>query len=314
MSERETSGTSRGGWLGAVFAGSIAAALGGAILSGGVALLNLREGRIDVHNGPRIDLSSWQPAGAALVAVGAALLAAAIVLILVGAHGWGKRTELAPPEMAGGYPGDLTGRLDAPSRALWLVKWLLLLPQAIVFGLLWTAFGVVSVAAWFAILFTGRYPRSFFAFSVGVLRWGWRIAFYGYSALGTDAYPPFSLDPKPYPAELSVAYPERLSRGLVLVKSWLLAIPHLLIVGVLVGAATSDGRGASLLGLLVLVAAVGLLFTGRYLPGVFDFVMGLNRWAFRTLVYVALLRDEYPPFRLDQGPTEPSTVVARTTP
>ena len=67
----------------------------------------------------------------------------------------------------------------------------------------------------------------------------------------------------------------------------------------------AEWRGVSVLGVLVLIAAVGLLFTGRYLPGVFDVVLGIDRWAFRTLVYVALLRDDYPPFRLDQGPRSP---------
>jgi hypothetical protein len=92
------------------------------------------------------------------------------------------------------------------------------------------------VVAFFAIHFTARYPRSLFEFNLGVLRWTWRVAFYSYGALGTDHYPPFTLGPEPdYPATLDVAYPGELSRGLVLVKWWLLAIPHYLITGVLLG-------------------------------------------------------------------------------
>lgn len=215
----------------------------------------------------------------------------------------------------GRSPLTFTGHLDeGVSRGLWLVKWLLAIPHYLVLGLLWFALVVTTIAAGLAILFTGRFPRSWFNYSVGVLRWNWRVGFYAYSALGTDRYPPFTLAAGDYPADLDVAYPERLSRGLVLVKWWLLAIPHLLVVALLTGSGgmlrfeSGDGAGArldmSLIGLLVLVAAVILLFTGKYRRDTFDLIVGLNRWVYRVSTYVLLLRDEYPPFRLDQGPTE----------
>jgi hypothetical protein len=214
------------------------------------------------------------------------------------------------------YPLQVDGQLDQPlSRWLWLVKWVLIIPHVIVLVFLWIAFVVLTIVAFFSILFTGRYPRGIFDVNAGVLRWTWRVCFYSYNALGTDRYPPFTLADVPdYPARLNVEYPQALSRGLVLVKWWLLALPHYLVVGVFAGgawagfnAASDHGgwsSGGGLIGLMVLIAGVALLFTGRYPRSIFDFTMGMNRWVFRVCAYATLMTDAYPPFRLDMGAHE----------
>jgi hypothetical protein len=240
-----------------------------------------------------------------IFALGGVLIAIGVLLLVLGIRG--LRGAGAPatvvsggsaPAVRGSYPAALSARLDEPlSRWLWLVKWILLIPHYVVLAFLWIAVVVLTVGAWFAILFTGRYPRGIFDFNVGVLAWTWRVHYYGYNALGTDRYPPFALeDVREYPARLGIEYPERLSRGLIFVK-WLLALPHLIIVSVLAGGGVwgashlhgswhAGWSGAGLIGLLTLFAGVALLFTARYPRGLFDLIMGFNRWVLRTFAYV----------------------------
>src|SRR3982751_2975478 len=218
------------------------------------------------------------------------------------------------------YPLRLTGEL-APglSRWLWLVKCVLVIPHVIVLVFLWIAFVVLTVVAFFAILFTGRYPRAIFDFNIGVLRWSWRVGFYSYTALGTDRYPPFPrADAPDYPARLDVEYPPALSRGLVLVKWWLLALPQYVVVGIFVGGGlwlgvqgthgNNSWAGGGLVGLLVCIAGIVVLFTGRYPRPLYDFILGMDRWVLRVAAYAALMTDRYPPFRMDLGGTDPDRV------
>jgi Domain of unknown function (DUF4389) len=213
------------------------------------------------------------------------------------------------------YPVRLDGRLDPQtSRWLWLIKWLTVIPHVIVLFFLWVAAVVLTIVAGFAILFTTRYPRPIFDFNLGVLRWTWRVWFYAIGAFATDRYPPFSLQPDPtYPADFTVDYPQRLSRGLVLVKWWLLAIPQYAVIAFFTGGwgegwnhDRGTGSGGGLIALLAIIAGVVLLFTSRYPLSIFNFVMGMNRWCARVFAYAMLMRDEYPPFRLDLGGPDPA--------
>jgi len=205
------------------------------------------------------------------------------------------------------YPVTLEGSLDEPlSRWRWLVKWLLALPHWFCLVFLWAGFVLSAFAAFWVLLFTGRYPRRLFDYNVGVLRWTWRVSFYATDAIGTDRYPPFTLAPADYPAELDVPYPERLSRAKAFFKPWLLSLPHWLVVGFFLGwwsAPWADGQPGGPPGLLPVLAVIGaavLLFRGRYPRDVFALVVGMARWVARVAVYAGLMRDEYPPFRLDK--------------
>lgn len=173
-----------------------------------------------------------------------------------------------------------------PGRWVWIFKWLLLFPHYVVLSFLGIGSFVLMVIALFSILFTGKYPKGMFDFNLGVMRWYWRVNFYGYSALGTDKYPSFSLEIDPnYPADLNIDYPERLNNGLVLVK-WLLAFPHWVIIWIF----------SYIQPLLILVSAIVLLFTGKYLPELFKIILGMNRWMYRVFAYVEMT-DIYPPFK-----------------
>jgi hypothetical protein len=260
----------------------------------------------DISVAAKSDLVLW----AALLGLGLGALfgAGAGLLIVLGLRGTQPHhleAAAVPPRQPapGEYPVQAEGELEAGlSRWLWLVKWLLLIPHVVVLAFLWAALVITTIFAFFAILFTERYPPGLFAFNVGVLRWTWRVSWYGYGGLATDRYPPFTLHDVDYPARLSIPYPERLSRGLVLVKWWLLVIPHYLVIGFFLGGGWwwwfNGWPGPGLIVLLVLFAGVVLLVRDRYPRDLYELVLGLDRWVVRVAAYALLMRDEYPPFRL----------------
>lgn len=185
------------------------------------------------------------------------------------------------------------GSIDAPSPRLWLVKWCALaVPHYPILIGLYLVYPLVVLAAGVAILFTGRYPRALFDFNVGVLRWSWRVMNYRFPMNSTEKSPPFTLAPRAdYPGDLEVDYPDRLNRWAVLVKWWLLALPQIVMCWAM----------EALLQVLCVISAVRLLARGTISQDMFDLLMGIVRWRYRVAVYVSLMTDEYPPFRMDLG-------------
>jgi Domain of unknown function (DUF4389) len=203
----------------------------------------------------------------------------------VNSQGGHHELDGLPPSVA--YPLSVRGFSTGPAGVV-AGQVVAADPHYIILLFLWLAFWIVTLIPFFAILFTTRYPKGLFDFNVGVIRWSWRVSFYGYTALATDRYPLFTLADVPdYPARLDIDYPQQLNRWLPLVK-WLLAFPQYILVGALVGSgyvvATTmqDGRAVtystpSLIGASVLIAAIAMLFTTRYPPGLFNLAVGINR-------------------------------------
>jgi hypothetical protein len=199
----------------------------------------------------------------------------------------------APPGGGGGgYPVQVD--LDAPLEVKnWrpLVHWLLIIPYAIVTGILAYALAFCSFIAFFTILFTTRIPDGLYRFMAMCLRVNWRTI--SYAAFLREPYPsweftPSNADPGDDPAKLSVDEQGELNRWLPLVK-WLLIIPHVIVLFFLAIAAY----------FAVIVGFFAVLFTGKWPAGVRDFVVGVARWGNRVYGYAYLMRDEYPPFALD---------------
>ena len=188
------------------------------------------------------------------------------------------------PEVAG-YPlqADIQ-RQEEYSRFMPLIKWLLAIPHFIVLVLLGIGALLALIVAFFAILFTGRYPRGIFDYLVGVYRWAWRVT--AYYMLMVDPYPPFSMDDDPsYPATFDIEYPEHVDRWRVLVH-WLLIIPYHIVATLLLYLSM----------LMSFFAFFTILFTKRYPEGLFNIALVGLKWVARANAYYYWLTIRYPPF------------------
>jgi len=193
-----------------------------------------------------------------------------------------------PPPAPSSYPIRLD--VEYPERlSRWkiFVKWLLALPHLIIVYLLLLVAGVLEFIAFFAVLFTKKWPRGLFDFTVKIYRWTANVTAYSVLLL-RDEYPPFSGEPGEYPVKFEVDYDDNLSRWMIFVK-WLLVIPHLIVLAFVLIAAT----------VVVFIAFFAILFTGRYPRGMFDFVVGSMQWYLRAQAYAFFfMTDRYPPFSL----------------
>ena len=179
------------------------------------------------------------------------------------------------------YPSEL-------NRWLPLIKWLLVVPHFIALFFVGIGAFFVAVYGFFAVLFTGRWPRGAFDYLVGTVRWVYRVV--AYFHLMTDAYPPFSLADDPdHPVRLTVDYPEQIANWRPLVQ-WLLAIPYLIVAGVLVWVA----------GIVSFIGIFVILFTKDLPEGMFNLIAIPLRWQLRGHAYAYWMVDRYPPFSWEE--------------
>jgi hypothetical protein len=190
------------------------------------------------------------------------------------------------PTELGDYPVQLgITRQDEYSRWLPLVKWLLAIPHYVVLVILGIGALFALIGAFFAVLFTGNYPRGIFDFMLGVQRWALRVS--AYVLLMADPYPPFSLDDDPsYPVRLDIAYPEGGVDNWRPLVHWLLIIPYLFVAAILVWVA----------GILEIITFFAILFTRQFPEGLFVFTEVALRWQARANAYYYFMTTRYPPF------------------
>ncbi len=164
----------------------------------------------------------------------------------------------------------------------------IMIPHVFVLIFMSLAAAVLKFIAWWVILFTGKHPKGFFDFQVGLIIWGIRLNARIMNL--ADGYPAFGTENRDPLIQVNIPYPEKLNIGTHLLKSFFgifyVMIPH--------GFCLIFRMIATLF--VVLAAWFVVLFTGKYPKGMHDFVVGTLRWSTRINVYMGFLSDEYPKF------------------
>lgn len=195
------------------------------------------------------------------------------------------------------YPVNVSGSVpEKSSRGTLLLRtffgWAyVMVPHGFCLGFRSIATGFLSFLAFWAVLFTGKYPQKWFEFNVGTVRWANNVM--AYMMYLTDTYPPFSgkLDKQAgFPVETVVPYPDKLSRGTLLLRAFFgaiyVGIPHGFILGLRM----------FVVELFTFIAFWAILFTGKYPAKMFGFVLNTLKWDTRVISYMAVFTDAYPPF------------------
>ncbi len=191
--------------------------------------------------------------------------------------------------MAPAYPFALAVDPPVPqSRVTVFFRIIMVIPHLIVMALLGIVTSLITLAAWFIILFTGSYPAGMSGFVVNWLHWFARAT--GYMYLLTGLYPPFAMGPDDsYPVRFSGEAQESGRNRVTVFFRIFMVIPHYIILYVLQVAAE----------VVLLISWFAALFTGSVPEGMHNFMAGFQRWYVRYASYALLLTDEYPPFSLN---------------
>lgn len=164
----------------------------------------------------------------------------------------------------------------------------IMIPHAFVLYFLQIAAGLLTFISWWAVLFTGKYPQSFYEFQLNMQRWSLRLGLRMMNL--ADGYPAFGLSSTDPNSNIEIENPESLSRGLLLLRTFFgmfyVMIPHGFILMF---------RGIACM-FIAMIAWWIVLFTGKYPEGMFNFIVETQRWSTRVSLYMMFMTDVYPPF------------------